>query len=300
MGSSLTTDTPTMSAATSTDRVMPGTRAWFVFFVLWMIGWTVAAVLQLQWDGQAGEIAVRAWILALMCFYLSLCNTFMPMPTAWIVLLAASPEYGLVSNGWGRVLTVSLFATASTVVANLNEYHLLAYFFRAGWGNRVRASRVYGWALRWFDRSPFQILTLIAFVPIPVDAVRWLASLRGYSRVRFALAYFAGRGPRYVIFAACSTLFALSAWEIIAIQGVLLLAALIGKFLWQRMRRTSQTAISSPTLDQLANQSASGADESASAASPPSDSASSISDAASLCRDKTEIGSFGGAKSGSA
>lgn len=226
-----------------------GTRAWFTLLVAWMAGLAAAAVWLLAlYDSTEDPIALRAWILVLMCFYLTLCNSFVPLPTAWIVLLAARPEYALINNVWLNVLLVAGLSTGATILANLNEYHLLAFLTQAGVGRRVRRTRLYGWAARWFDRSPFQILSLIAFIPIPVDAVRWLAILRGYSRVRFALAYLVGRGPRYLLFASCSVILSLSNTQIFLIQCALVAGA-IGARLAVRILRP---AITSPTANETA------------------------------------------------
>lgn len=220
------------------ERELPWTRAWFVIYVLWMAGWAACAVGLLGHADQGDGLALRAWILALMCVYLSLCNFFLPLPTAWIILLAASPDYALVDSAWPRMALVAGLATLATVVANLNEYHLLSFLLHYGLGARIRRTSVYGWAVRWFDRAPFQLLTLMAFIPIPVDAVRWLAILRGFPRLHFALAYLVGRGPRYLLFAGCSVLFKLTGWQILAIQLVMIGAAAAARVLWHAWQVT--------------------------------------------------------------
>lgn len=225
------------AAAPAAERPLPGLRAWFAAFVLWMIGLAVLALLMFQGYEQGDARAMGVWLLALMCFYLSLCNLFVPLPSAWIILFVASPGVGLFESAWLRVVVVAGLATAATVVANLNEYHVLAFLFRSGLGRRIRATRVYQWAVRWFDVAPFQMLTLIGFVPIPIDAVRWLAVLRHYSRVRFAAAYFVGRGARYLLLAWFSVLMQLEAWEILAIQAAILLLVLTGRLLYRPGRR---------------------------------------------------------------
>ncbi len=209
-----------------------GARGWFVFLVVWLAGLTGAALL--LWESYEGGIAAArgAWLLVLMCFYLSLCNTFVPLPSAWIVLLAASPAYSCLPNVWANVVLVATVSGLATVVANLTEYHLLGYFLGLGLGRRIRGTRVYGWALRWFDWAPFKLLTLVAFVPVPVDAIRWMAILRGYSRWRFGLAYFVGRVPRYFLLAGCSVVFSLGGLEILLIQVGLVVAAIVGRLLW--------------------------------------------------------------------
>jgi len=226
-----------MSAGSDLPGTLPHTRVWFGFFVVWM---TVLALAVLRLFGayeDGSGLALKAGILALMCFYLSLCNTFLPLPTAWIVLLAASDAYSVLASPWLRIPAVALLATLATVVANLNEYHVLAYFFRARLGARVRRTKLYAWAAERFDRAPLQLLMLVAFIPIPVDVVRWLAILRGYSRLRYAWAYIAGRGARYALFAGCSVVLALTAWEILLIQVGLIAASLVGRGVWQVVRR---------------------------------------------------------------
>ena len=212
------------AAAPAAERPLPGLRAWFAAVVLWMVGLAVLALLMFQGYEQGDARAMGVWLLALMCFYLSLCNVFVPLPSAWIILLVASPGVGLFESAWLRVVAVAGVATVATVVANLNEYHVLAFLFRSGLGRRIRGMRVYQWAVRWFDVAPFQTLTLIGFVPIPIDAVRWLAVLRHYSRVRFAAAWF-------------SVLMQLEAWEILAIQAAILVLALSSRLLYRPGRR---------------------------------------------------------------
>jgi membrane protein YqaA with SNARE-associated domain len=243
----LLTDTPaiTISATDVPDvraRPLPGVRAWFAVFLVWMSGLALAAATCFKAYEGGLAWALPAGILALMCFYLSLCNSLVPLPTAWIILLAAAPDYTLIETGWLRVLVVALLGTISTVVANLTEYHLLGRLFGTRVGERLRRTKLYGWALRWFDRAPFQLLALIAFIPLPIDAVRWLAILRRYPRVQFALAYFVGRGPRYLLFAWCSVLLRLTGPQILLIQIALVVFALLGRVAW-RLRRRAMIAV---------------------------------------------------------
>ena len=214
------------------EHSLSGMRAWFIMFVVWMSGLAILALLMFERYEQGHAAALGVWLLALMCFYLSLCNTLLPLPTAWIVLFVASPQAGLFETGWLSVVTVAGLATLASVVANLNEYHGLAFLFRYGLGRRVRRTNVYQWAIRWFDLAPFQTLTLIGFVPIPIDAIRWLAILRHYSRVRFALAYFIGRGLRYLLFAWFAVLMQLGAWQILLIQAAIVIAVLAARLFW--------------------------------------------------------------------
>ena len=80
------------AAAPAAERPLPGLRAWFAAFVLWMVGLAVLALLMFQGYEQGDARAMGVWLLALMCFYLSLCNVFVPLPSAWISF----------TNLWGR------------------------------------------------------------------------------------------------------------------------------------------------------------------------------------------------------
>ncbi|MFH1746034.1 MAG: hypothetical protein ABIG44_03205 [Planctomycetota bacterium] len=225
------------SLTVEAERPLPGLRAWFVVLLLWLGGLAGLALVMFGRYEQGDPYAMRVWMLALVCFYLSICNTFLPLPTAWIILFAVSPEVGLFDSGVLSVVTVAGLGALATVFANLTEYHVLAFLFRYGLGQRIRQTRVYQWSLRWFDIAPFQTLALFGFVPIPIDAVRWLAILRHYSRVRFGLAYFCGRGLRYLLLAWVAVLVQLTGWQIVAVQVGIVVLAIVGRVVWPLLAR---------------------------------------------------------------
>ncbi len=205
-------------------RPLPGLRGWFALYLLWMGGLALLARAMFQQYEDGADASRGLWLLALTCFYLSLCNIFLPMPTTWIVLLAGSDEMALIRDPLLRIALVGVCGALATTMANLNEYHVLGYFFRARLGDRVRRTRAYRWSARWFDVSPFRVLMLVSFVPIPVDVVRWIAILRRYPRPRYAGAYFLGRALRYALLSGLSIALRLTTVQIIIIQAVLALA----------------------------------------------------------------------------
>jgi len=223
-------------------RHLRAMRLWFFSFAAWMC--VLAAVAQVNFNlYEAGQLqAIRLWILALMCFYLSLCNTFLPLPTSWIIMLCASEEVMLFESPILRVAVVAVCGGIATVVANLNEYHLLHCLLGRRLAARLRTSGVYRWAIRWFDAAPFSLLALIALIPIPVDAVRWLAILRGYSRWRYAAAYFVGRAPRYAVLAAVAVVATPTVLQIALIQLALIIPPLL-RVLWSLIRRRRIAAV---------------------------------------------------------
>ena len=228
------------------DRV--NLRAWFAGYLTWMIALTIAALFGLRAvEVGGGPLAWSVWLFAVYAFYLSLCCTFFPAPTSWMVMLAASEfvasRIGLEYHSIWRLFLVTSIGALSTSLANLNEYHIFVYFFRRRQVARVRQTRLVTWAGEWFRTKPFRILALFNFIMIPVDVVRWLAITALYPRRWFFLAAFVGRWFRYAVLAVVSMYLDLKPWHIAAVQAVLVAFALIRSLPWiiSRLRHRHET-----------------------------------------------------------
>lgn len=159
-------------------------RRWFYPYVAVLTG-----LLALQW---VEAIPVEYSLLTVYFVYMALACTFLPLPTAWVVMLMAAT--------WDPLL-VTAVGTVGTGVANLHDYHVLTFLLRR---RRIGVVRSRGWYRRaeaWFRRAPFWTLAAASFLPIPVDVVRLLAIGARYPRLRFALASVIGRAPRYALLA---------------------------------------------------------------------------------------------------
>ncbi len=200
-------------------------RRWFVSFLLWLGLLTVVALASFARYEHGTPAAQDVWLMCIALFYLSLCCAFFPAPTAWIVMLLASGEVGLIQSVPLRALVVAGACAFATAMANLNEYHLITFILRYGRVARLRRTHAYQVAARWFETAPFMVIAVIAVLPIPVDVVRWLAIVDRYSRWRFFLAYLLGRSGRYGLLAASAVWLELRWWEIVLIQVALVLLA---------------------------------------------------------------------------
>jgi len=184
-------------------------RAWFLPF-----GVLIALLAGVYVTGGEGSTAAG---LALLFGYLSLACTFLPLPTAWIVMWAAAP-----TEGGGLGLDPWLVATvgaAGTAIANMHDYYLVTFLYRY---RPVRTIRTKGWYRRvaaWYNRSPFSALAAASFLPIPIDFVRLLAISEGYHRAKFALGSLVGRWPRYLLFAILAEEFQLGWQWVVGVLG---------------------------------------------------------------------------------
>lgn len=225
-------------------------RLWFVGFVSWMTILTAAAVWGVyQAEHNGSVVGWVACVSAATAFYLSLCCAFVPAPTTWIVLWAASNgvawQIGVTDHELARLVLVASVCSLATAVANLNEYHIVTYLLQVRRIAKVRQTRLYTAASGWFRRSPFWIVMLFSFLPIPVDVIRWLAIFSCYSRARFFAANVIGRWFRYAIWALASLGFGLTTKHIVIIQ-IILVAIALGRIVLQFWRRNNHA---SPAAD---------------------------------------------------
>jgi membrane protein YqaA with SNARE-associated domain len=188
-------------------------RDWFVpFFAL-------AAVLVGVWYGYR-DVSRAAGVAGFFAYMSGAC-TFLPLPTTWILLWAASPTDGL---GLAPLAAATLGAVG-TGIANMHDYYLVTFLNRFRPAKRIRTTRLYRRLAGWFNRAPFVTLAAASLLPIPVDFVRLLAISERYSRWKFALGSVAGRWPRYLLLAYLAKRFSMG-WEwIVGVGGA---AALLG------------------------------------------------------------------------
>ena len=184
-------------------------RAWFLPFAALLA--LLAGVYLLGGEGST------AAALVMLLAYLSLACTFLPLPTAWIVIWAAAPTEGggLGLNPW----VVATVGAAGTAIANMHDYYLVTFLYRYRSVRRIRTKRWYKRVAAWYNRAPFATLAAASFLPIPIDFVRLLAISEGYSRVKFALGSLVGRWPRYLLFAILADEFKLGWQWVVGILG---------------------------------------------------------------------------------
>jgi len=221
-------------------------RVAFGLFLVYLAVLAVSAKAGLSWSGADSGNGLLVWVLGGSMFYLSLCCTFFPAPTTWIVMLLASDyladSVGFEGMGLVRVVVVATLCAVATGAANLNEYHIVTFLLRYRRAAAVRQTRTYRLARRWFAIAPFWVLVVFSLIPIPVDVVRWLAVACRYSRWRYFVAYFVGRWVRYAVLAGSAIGFVLAPWHIMVIQLVLMVlgAARLAPAVYRHVQRRAR------------------------------------------------------------
>lgn len=222
------------------DNVSAG--RWFAFYALCLVGAGVALAILIyrqEWWWTAwlhdpyGELAATTPAIKLIIFgvYISLCCTFLPMPTSAMVAAVAMQDTAVCSGAPATTLVVAAVGGVASAIANLNDYHLFTLLLRHRKVAKVRNTRLYSASAGWFAKSPFVILVIFNIIPIPVDVIRMLATTYRYPRGRFALANFVGRFIRYAVIAYVTYRMGKQGWvapvSLLALAAVLVVAKII-------------------------------------------------------------------------
>jgi len=208
---------------------------WFVAYATMLSGCVGVLVFLLQaeplawgsWaDFQQSVVSASPAVkLLIFAIYISLCCTFFPMNTSWIVSAVSMQSAAVTGQMFSTVAVVSLVGAAASTVANLNDYHIFTLLMRSRHVAKVRHTRTYRLAIRWFEKSPFALLVTFNILPLPLDVVRPLAASHRYGRLPFAAANFLGRLGRYAVIATVTYMLGSQGW--IAVVALLGLACLL-------------------------------------------------------------------------
>jgi membrane protein YqaA with SNARE-associated domain len=116
------------------------------------------------------------------------------LPTAFEPLIMEAAK-------WEPVLSVTLVATAAYMYMEYVNWYVYAWVL--GWERlaELRSRPSVRWGIRLFGRSPFWMVVVFAFTPLPFFVARALAILYRYPLPRFLLATLVGRAPRFLIYA---------------------------------------------------------------------------------------------------
>jgi membrane protein YqaA with SNARE-associated domain len=102
---------------------------------------------------------------------------------------------------WKPAWAVTLVATSGYMYMEYINWHVYAWVLNWDRLAGFRARRSVRWGVRLFSRSPFWMVVIFAFTPLPFWAGRALAILHRYSLRRFMVATAVGRVPRWLLYA---------------------------------------------------------------------------------------------------
>lgn len=203
---------------------------WFAFYLLFLAGLCLTAHFMLASQGtefdeawnrlghftasgfvgktkelsrQMGELirtAHPSLKFVLLMIYLSVATTLFPVPTNAMIAAVATRRMAMAGDPVLLTAGICLLGATASTIANLTDFHIYVWLLRSKRIAKVRNTRLYHWAARWFAKKPFWIMTIVNILPMPADVpLRILCAVYGYSRALFAASNFLGRLLRYLV-----------------------------------------------------------------------------------------------------
>jgi hypothetical protein len=118
---------------------------------------------------------------------------------------------------WKPAWSVTLVASSGYMYMEYINWHVYTWVLNRERLSGLRANRWVRWGVDNFAVSPFWMVVIFAFTPLPFWAARGLAILHRYALWKFMVATVVGRVPRWLLYAWFGGLVRVPAWVLIAV-----------------------------------------------------------------------------------
>ena len=123
--------------------------------------------------------------------------------------------------------------TIGTCMAGLIDYIMITYVLKYEKVAKLKQTKTYKYCAWLYNKIAFISLVIAGFTPIPFEPFRFLAAATKYNRVKYVLAVFIGRAPRYYLLAKLQRMFHVPRSILIGSILLILIIVLIRMF-WNR------------------------------------------------------------------
>ena len=128
---------------------------------------------------------------------------------------------------WAPVWAVTLVACSGYMYMEYLNWHVYGWVLNWDRMAGFRSRRSVRWGVRMFAHSPFWMVVIFAFTPLPFLAGRALAILHQYPLGRFMLATAVGRVPRWWLYAWFGSRMHIPVWILVAVIVLPALAVIV-------------------------------------------------------------------------
>jgi len=148
----------------------------------------IAVLLGLWFSSEAIQNSKNLWILFFYCF-----------PSEFFIAIAPHEPVLLYFGKFYSPLTVALVSVAGTVLAEAINYSAIKFIADLRVARKARQSRIVNKVVDFFNKAPFTALFVAGFTPIPFYPFRFLVVLANYPLIKYLLAVFVSRTPRFFL-----------------------------------------------------------------------------------------------------
>ena len=162
---------------------------------------------------------------------------------------------------YGRLYDPSLIAAIvmiGTIIAGILDYYVFAPIMEHRVTKFIRNTAEYKKAQKWFNYQPFLAIVIGGFSPLPFFIFKLLAFAAKYSVIKYLIALFVGRFPRYYLLAYAGSFFEIPPEIILIIFIVMISFYAISMWIRFRKAKTEKETEAVPLNEEVMNESSAG------------------------------------------
>jgi len=197
----------------------------------------VLILLVLWFSFETIRASKNLWVLFLYTF-----------PSQFLIAIVPHEPVFLYFSKFYTPLTVTLVAIAGTLITEYINYSVFQYVSDFKVIKKILSNKIVQKLVDLFKKAPFLALVIAGFSPIPFYPFRIIAVIAEYPLIRYLLAVFLSRTPRFYLFALFAHALKISDALLLAFFIFLIIIANIqfllniGKFTWKKKYPFKHTA----------------------------------------------------------
>lgn len=126
---------------------------------------------------------------------------FYNFPSQFLIALVAHEPVFLYFSKFYSPLVVTLVAITGTLLAEILNYSVFKFFSDLIPFKKMKLGKMANYLVKLFNKAPFVALLIAGFTPIPFYPFRFLVVLAHYPLLKYVLAVFLSRTPRFLLIA---------------------------------------------------------------------------------------------------
>jgi membrane protein YqaA with SNARE-associated domain len=167
---------------------------------------------------------------------------FYSFPSEFLIATVPHEPVLLYFGKFYNPLTVALVAIPSTLLTEMLNYSTFKYITDLRIFTKLREKKAVQKTVRFFKKAPFLTLWVAGITPIPFYPLRFLVVIARYPLLKYILAVFLSRFPRFIILAYVGYKVQIPDYLLIALFVILILIANVSILQSVRKKKKERTA----------------------------------------------------------
>jgi membrane protein YqaA with SNARE-associated domain len=168
---------------------------------------------------------------------------FYSFPSEFLIATVPHEPVLLYFGKFYNPLTVALVAIPSTLFTEMLNYSTFKYITDLRIFTKLREKKAVQKTVRFFNKAPFLTLWVAGITPIPFYPLRFLVVIARYPMLKYILALFLSRFPRFIILAYVGYKVQIPDYLLIALFVILIVIANVSILQSIRKKKKERTAL---------------------------------------------------------